>query len=485
MTLKAIGFFTLAAALLAMTGPLQAAPPAGGAAKKLFRAGAAVVDITPTRLPVLVNGGMRQRLADKVHDPLHARSLVLDDGRTTLAITLVDNCVIPRDLMDRAKALAHKTTGLALDRMLIAATHAHSCPAVGGVLGCDVQEDYARALPAMIARAIAKAHKNLQPARVGWGVGRDATNVFCRRFLMKPGTARTCRFTGKTGDQAQMNPGHQNPNAAGRTGVADPDVSVVSLQTADGKPLAVLANYSTHYVGAPALSADYFAVFAREIGKLLGADKTNPDFVAILSNGTSGDANCLDFVNPRRKYDRFTVGRDVAQAAFAAWKKIEHQPHAPLAMAERKLTLKIRMPEAKEVAAAREFLKTMTTPTPQTLEQVYARETVLLSQEPPTRELKLQAIRIGAVGIAAMPNEVFGSTGLAIKKASPLGPTFSIELANGYDGYIPPPAQHKLGGYTTWRARSSCLEEQAEPKIRQAVIELLKQVAAEKPPAAN
>ena len=55
--------------------------------------------------------------------------------------------------------------------------------------------------------------------------------------------------------------------------------------------------------------------------------------------------------------------------------------------------------------------------------------------------------------------------------------TFSIELANGYSGYIPPPAQHALGGYTTWRARSSCLEVQAEVKIRKAVGELLQQVA--------
>ena len=43
--------------------------------------------------------------------------------------------------------------------------------------------------------------------------------------------------------------------------------------------------------------------------------------------------------------------------------------------------------------------------------------------------------------------------------------TMNISLANGGEGYIAPPEQHKLGGYTTWRARSSCLEELAEPKI--------------------
>jgi hypothetical protein len=76
--------------------------------------------------------------------------------------------------------------------------------------------------------------------------------------------------------------------------------------------------------------------------------------------------------------------------------------------------------------------------------------------------------------VAATPNEVYGSTGLRIKAESPLKPTFNVSLANGCAGYLPPPDQHKLGGYTTWRARSSCLEEEAEPKIVAKVLELLR-----------
>jgi len=43
--------------------------------------------------------------------------------------------------------------------------------------------------------------------------------------------------------------------------------------------------------------------------------------------------------------------------------------------------------------------------------------------------------------------------------------TMNIELANGSEGYIPPPEQHMLGGYTSWPARTAALEFQAEPKI--------------------
>ena len=55
--------------------------------------------------------------------------------------------------------------------------------------------------------------------------------------------------------------------------------------------------------------------------------------------------------------------------------------------------------------------------------------------------------------------------------------TFVIELANGAEGYIPPPELHPLGGYTTWRARTACLVPEAERKIRAGVLELLGKVA--------
>ena len=52
------------------------------APKKTFRAGAYAIDISPLKLPVIINGGMTERTADKITDPLHARCLVLDDGTT-------------------------------------------------------------------------------------------------------------------------------------------------------------------------------------------------------------------------------------------------------------------------------------------------------------------------------------------------------------------------------------------------------------------
>ena len=288
-------------------------------------------------------------------------------------------------------------------------------------------------------------------------------------------------FGGKT-DQVRMNPGYRetNPGLLEPAGLTDPEVSVLALRTADDKPLALFANYSLHYVGdMPALSADYFGVFGDRIGGLLGA--RDPGFVGILSNGTSGDANNVNFggpLPPKREVgerSRF-VAEAVGQAAKKAADTI-YRSDITLAVAEKELEFKVRKPLAKEMQRAQELLEKAKGRDLKGVEEIYARETVLIAKFPDTVKLKVQAIRVGDLGIVAIPCEVFAEIGLEIKKKSPLKRTFTVSLANGYNGYLPTPAQHALGGYETWRARSSYLEVKASDTITPTVLELLEKVA--------
>ena len=50
-----------------------------------------------------------------------------------------------------------------------------------------------------------------------------------------------------------------------------------------------------------------------------------------------------------------------------------------------------------------------------------------------------------------------------------------IELANGYNGYLPTPEQHKLGGYETWLGTNR-VEREASVKITAKALELLQSV---------
>jgi hypothetical protein len=477
--------FRLAPSVLVLFAALASAGGLSAAAQdkaKVFRAGAHAQDITPTKFPVSVNGGMQDRQATAAHDRLHARCLVLDDGRTQIALAVCDSCMIPREILDEAKRRASKATGIPPERMLIAATHTHTAPTVGGVFQSDPDPDYLKYLTEQIARGIEKAHANLAPARVGWAVGRDPTQVFNRRWKMKPGSIPPDPF-GRTTDTVKMNPGYQAAGLLEPAGPTDPDVSVLSVLARDGRPIALLANYSLHYVGGvQPLSADYFGAFAERIKQLLEAEKADPPFVGIMSNGTSGDINNINFGAPappkRAEYEQIRLVADsVAKAAFEAYQQIKHHDWVPLAMAEKEIELGVRLPSEDDIKRAKEILNKAQGKGLKTLPEVYARETVLLAKYPPTVKLKLQALRVGELGIVAIPCEVFVQIGLEIKKKSPLKPTFTIELANGYNGYLPTPEQHQWGGYETWRARSSYLEVDASTKITATVLELLAQVS--------
>jgi hypothetical protein len=85
----------------------------------------------------------------------------------------------------------------------------------------------------------------------------------------------------------------------------------------------------------------------------------------------------------------------------------------------------------------------------------------------------LQAVRIGDLGIAAIPFETFAETGLELKDRSPFDHTFTIELANGSFGYLPTPDQHRLGGYETWLGTNN-VELKASTKIVSTVLDLLR-----------
>jgi hypothetical protein len=451
-------------------------------ADKLLRAGAATSNITPP-LGVSLNGGMADRTAAHVHDELHARSLVLDNGERKLAIVVCDSCMIPQAVLNEARHRAHGFTGIPLDQMLISATHTHTAPTVAGVFQSEPDPEYAKFLIARISDGIRRALNNLAPAKAGWGTGSEPTQVFNRRWKMRD-TVKLVDPFGRP-DHVRMNPARASSDLVEPAGPTDPEIGVLSLRTADGRPLALLANYSLHYVGGVPdghVSADYYGAFARRVAELLDADRLDPPFVGIMSNGTSGNINNINFREPGKSqppYEqiRLVAERTAAEAARVAG-SIDYHDAVPLAMREARLRLARRPTPKDEVERARFILAKAKGPVLSGVEEIYARETVLLAEYPPVVETIVQALRIGELGIAASPCETFVETGLAIKAASPLKPTFTIELANDYRGYLPTAEHHQLGGYETWRARSSFLEIDAEAKIRGKILELLAAVSA-------
>lgn len=444
-------------------------------------AGAAQVDITPRKLPVTVNGGFLTNKVRIIADRLHSRAIVFSDNDQTIAIAVVDSCMIPTHLCDAVKEKVSKETGINKDKILICATHTHSAPSVMDLcLGTDKDEDYTKFLPEKISESIIKAHSSLRPAKAGWAVFDGSNYTKPRRWALWPGTG-TDPF-GEKSIRANMHPGYQNPNATGETGPTDPWFTLFSLISEDDEPIAVLGNFSMHYFsGHSGISSDYFGRYSKEMSARLG----NGSIVA-LSQGTSGDVWRADY-GKRREESEISIKRyvkELTDLSAESLSTIKYSSDLPISMKEKRIVMGRRVPDKDRLEWAKKVSQGIKNNIPRSKAEVYARQALYL-QENSNTEVVLQAIRVGNFGITTMPNEVYALTGLKLKSWSPLGTTMNIELANGAEGYIPPAEQHFLGGYTTWPSVTAGLEIGAEKKITSHLIEMLETISGKPKKAYN
>lgn len=466
------------ATALLLTSVVRADDPA-------LRAGAAAVDVTPTEFPVNLPGGFSGNAATEVHDPLHARAIVLSKGETTIAMAVVDNLGVAPDAIEEAKAIAAKSTRIPVDRMLVCSTHTHSAPTSGATEGPAPAVAYRKKLIAGIAESIEKAHAALRPAAVGHAVSPLPEEVFNRRWFLKPGKMPTNPFGGL--DQVKMNPPRREDTLDRPAGPTDPDITILSVEDERGKPLGLFANYALHYVGGVprgTVSADYYGEFARLMPNRLRAGN---DFVAMMSNGASGDINNIPFTvtrPPREPFEQIgIVARHAADTAWFAHRKIdEHRGDVPLGMVERTITLDYRKPSEARIRAAREVLARWEDESEREklprLADHYARRTLRAAERPESLDVKVQAIRVGDLAICGIPFETLVEIGLELKATSPFETTMVVGLANGRHGYLPTPEQHRLGGYETWLG-TCIVQKDASVIIVKQLREMLDELKAD------
>ncbi len=457
--------------------------PMFAAAGKL-RAGAATVNVTPP-LGSSLAGLMTDRKATEIHDELHVRALALDNGNARLGIAVIDSCAVPRTIIDRAKEMVRERAGVPASHLLVSATHTHTAPAAAYLFQSQPDPKYVEGLAVRIADCLQLAFARLEPARIGFGSGSEPRLVFNRRYYMKPGSIPPDPF-GRTTDRVKMNPPPGSPDIVKPAGPTDPEVSVLAIESADRRPIALLASYALHYVGGTGpghVSADYFGAWADTMERLAGRADSNrfPPFVPILANACSGNINGVNFQKPREQHAPYeqmrTYAEILAAECFRTWRTLEFNNTAELAASIEEMELGVRMPSSGDIAAARKILDNAGhAPLNgyKQLPEIYARETVLLSETFPARvKTFVQALRIGGLGIATYPGEAFVELGLEAKAKSPFRPTMLIELANDYRGYIPTVEGHELGGYETWRAKSSYLEKNAAPTMVASAVQQL------------
>jgi neutral ceramidase len=439
-------------------------------------AGAAAVDITPPRGCPMA-GYYSVRGAEGTHDPLHSKALVLEKDGVRVALVALDLISTTRGLVEDARALIEKETGIPGKNVMISATHSHTGPVLWGrtqrdeVLGgsSQIAKDYIKDLPAKIAESVKKADAARKPARVAYAAGREDGLAFNRRFHMVDGSIG-------------WNPGKKNPRIIRPAGPTDPSVPLVLFETLDKtpRPIAVYVNFAMHLdtVGGLYYSADYPYTLSKSLAAALG-----DDVITVFSVGACGDINHInvDSDKPQKGHgEAARIGTRLAAEVLRTIERVKPAADGSLRVSSAMIDLTPAPVTPEDVAAAKLIVNDVQAgkkPAPKFLDQVQAFKAVdVAARLGKPIAVEVQVISLGDdLAWVSLPGEIFVELGLQIKRGSPFKQTMIAELANGAIGYIPNRVAYPQGNYEVVSARVA--EGSGERLVDEALRQLRGQFA--------
>ena len=398
-----------------------------------LKAGVAKVDITPPT-GVLMWGYFDRLTPSKATlDPLYARVLVLEVGETRLALVALDlgRAFGPASLA-RLREAARKSSGISY--LVVVASHTHAGPVIQDEYAAGQVPAWETADLEKIEAAIDEARAHAVEARLG--ADRGVAYIGYNRRRVNPDGTVTMFWS--------------NPTKV-PTSPIDPTVSVLRVDTADGKPLAVLVNYACHPVvfGADNLeySADFPGVMTATVeSQLEQAGGTKP--LCFFLQGAPGDINPY-YATISRQQDtvkwRDWTGQRLGEEAARVAKSIRTEPVADpsLQFVEDTLNFRLRW----NLDKFRQALLAAYGP------EIFKNYAPLIKPEiaMPVTTLLIDK----RIAFMTMPGEPFVDFQINWRDRCPTPDAFFLGYANGYYGYFPTIRAASEGGYgtasaTTW-----------------------------------
>ncbi len=412
-----------------------------------MHAGVARRTITPPPGIFLIGYGDRAKGNTGVHDDLTATALVLQADTVRLAIVALDMLAINEFIVDRVRARLDPI------EVLLCCSHTHSGPiAYAGKGSPRKNRAYIDALVEAIVAAVRQAGSQTVPVRLEYACGQAGIAIN-RRERMPDGHFEIGR----------------NPQ-----GVVDRSVQVVSVIPLTPNPspcgggegvreglgererLAALVNFASH---GTVLGPDNLLVSADWIGAMREQVEDGLGGLALFLQGAAANLNPDMYWDDARAFEMVAEeGRSVAEAVLTAahlgseelrglplgierseaWLPTESQvtsPHPPKNYAKPLLAL-ARLPG---------WMACLADP--------------LLNQRYPWKSriearggywsvpMRVSAVRIGELALAAFAAETFTEIGLAVKANSPARHTLFASLTDGCVSYLHTESAHAEGGY--------------------------------------
>ncbi len=417
---------------------------------QVLRAGYAKVDITPAE-PVYMGGyDMRGAPSEGIHgrDRLYLRCLVFDDGKTKVAFIEADVIGVRGHDIWRQKVT--DATGIPLANVLLGDVHNHAAPSPSPKLETNWDRQFDKALVAVARQAAG----NLQPIRVAAGSGRSRVGM--NRRQVRPADIDS-PLTFDENDRSQFfgkfkvdNPVPIHDFAgvvrlgANPLGPIDDAVDIVRIDTADGKPFAVMIHYACHGTSLGGRNSKISGEWMGRMQEVM--ERRFPGVGSIFIQGAAGDVNPRVVGGLDGYQDDINVtwalGEEIGAEAARVYATL-----VPSTPRDAKIQL-----ETKEILLPRQYRE---------LFDDFKNTTV---------KVPTTAVRFCDLMWVVFPGEMFNGIGKRVKAACPATFPHVMGYANGSIGYFPEQKAYGEGGYEVAKTH---LDPAAEGTFLRELRELL------------
>lgn len=362
----------------------------------MLRAAAGKLDITPKTAVFMAGYGMNRKSTD-AHDPLMARCLVLESGRTRIAFVSCDLLGVPRYQIEKIRAMVKSVSA---EHLFLSATHTHSGPDPLGQWGPDIQtsgvdQAWMTSFRAGVAHLVDATAANLQPAAVKFA---DTTKV--------PRISKNIRV----------------PR------ILDTELAVMQVvEAVGGKPISTFVNYACHpeIMNMHHLTADFPHWLYDTVEGAGGG-------VCLYLNGAQGGMVTADFdesTTPRGENWQAaeTIGTSLGKRVLELLEGTPAVRNVPITSARRVFEVPLENPRFKALVALKIFPKA--------------------EMKGPNLETEVCRITIGDAEFLTLPGEVLPNIGFYLKGLMHGHPKFLLGLTCDELGYILTPEDYGLELY--------------------------------------
>ena len=362
----------------------------------VLRAAAGKQDITPKNPVYMAGYGMNRKSLD-AHDPLMARCLVLESGKTRIAFVSCDLLGVPRYQIERIRAMVKSVTP---DHLYLSATHTHSGPDPLGQWGPDIQtsgvdQAWMASFREGVAHLVDATAANLRPAAVRFA---DTTKV--------PRISKNIRV----------------PR------ILDTELGVMQVVEAVGsKPIATFVNYACHpeIMNTHRLTADFPHWLYDTVEGAGGG-------VCLYLNGAQGGMVTADFdESTTPKGENWAaaeaIGTSLGKRVLELLEGTQAVREVPISAARRVFEVPLDNPRFKALVKLKIF--------PQA------------EMKGANLETEVCRITIGDAEFLTLPGEVLPNIGFYLKSLMHGRPRFLLGLTSDELGYILTPEDYGLELY--------------------------------------